>query len=243
MDCLARLFDAVNAMDLSSVPTLSRNEKLILRLSERRDTFVEKFSLPRRSSHDVSSENLPNRSQNGGIDDGVSSEGSTAGQGRAQTPNSVGSDISSALGGSVVWVGEQDLHSEIAKESARRTSFDRASVASGASTNPKEHLAVNGGTHSSSSDGHGHHAQPSNLDTHFYSTTIAYKGYVLPIKIPLYLFPGEVGDVSGLTSDFFPQILIRFLLSTPLLSLSKRFRHRRLSSPGHYIRTFIPMAT
>ncbi|KAG7098250.1 hypothetical protein E1B28_000212 [Marasmius oreades] len=42
-DCLARLFDAVNAMDLSRAPTLSRHEKMVMRLSERKDIFSEKF--------------------------------------------------------------------------------------------------------------------------------------------------------------------------------------------------------
>jgi hypothetical protein len=43
-DCLARLFDAVNSMDLSAAPTLTRHEKLVMRFSERKDIFAEKFS-------------------------------------------------------------------------------------------------------------------------------------------------------------------------------------------------------
>ncbi|KJA19960.1 hypothetical protein HYPSUDRAFT_43867 [Hypholoma sublateritium FD-334 SS-4] len=43
-DCLARLFDAVNSMDLSGAPILSRNEKLVIRSSERKDVFSEKFA-------------------------------------------------------------------------------------------------------------------------------------------------------------------------------------------------------
>ncbi|EMD35474.1 hypothetical protein CERSUDRAFT_116221 [Gelatoporia subvermispora B] len=42
-DCLARLFDAVNSMDISMAPALSRHEKLIMRTSERKDVFIEKF--------------------------------------------------------------------------------------------------------------------------------------------------------------------------------------------------------
>lgn len=42
-DCLARLFDAVNSMDISMAPVLSRHEKLIMRTSERKDVFMEKF--------------------------------------------------------------------------------------------------------------------------------------------------------------------------------------------------------
>ncbi|KAL0067388.1 hypothetical protein AAF712_005617 [Marasmius tenuissimus] len=42
-DCLARLFDAVNSMNLSGAPKLTRQEKMIMRLSERKDIFSEKF--------------------------------------------------------------------------------------------------------------------------------------------------------------------------------------------------------
>jgi len=43
-DCLARLFDAVNSMDLSAAPILTRQEKMVMRFSERKDIFAEKFS-------------------------------------------------------------------------------------------------------------------------------------------------------------------------------------------------------
>ncbi|KAF5346342.1 hypothetical protein D9758_011477 [Tetrapyrgos nigripes] len=45
-DCLARLFDAVNSMDFSAAPILTRHEKLIMRVSERKDIFAEKFTTP-----------------------------------------------------------------------------------------------------------------------------------------------------------------------------------------------------
>lgn len=43
VDVLAGLYDAINAMDLSHMPVLTRGEKLILRSTERRDFFSEKF--------------------------------------------------------------------------------------------------------------------------------------------------------------------------------------------------------
>jgi hypothetical protein len=42
-DCLARLFDAINSMDLSAAPILTRSEKIVMRCSERKDIFAEKF--------------------------------------------------------------------------------------------------------------------------------------------------------------------------------------------------------
>ena len=43
-DCLAQLFDAINSMDLSAVPVLTRREKLVMRSSERNNILLEKFS-------------------------------------------------------------------------------------------------------------------------------------------------------------------------------------------------------
>ena len=49
-DCLARLFDAINSTDLSAAPILTRSKKRIMRNSERKDVFIEKFTSPRASS-------------------------------------------------------------------------------------------------------------------------------------------------------------------------------------------------
>ncbi|KXN90637.1 Protein mesA [Leucoagaricus sp. SymC.cos] len=66
-DCLARLFDAVNSMDLSAVPVLTRQEKLVMRSSERKDIFAEKFSQRVNSqSTTVSRGNLHKPSNSGG---------------------------------------------------------------------------------------------------------------------------------------------------------------------------------
>ena len=43
-ECLTRLFDAINAMDISHAPSLTRDEKLIMRITERKDLFMEKFT-------------------------------------------------------------------------------------------------------------------------------------------------------------------------------------------------------
>ena len=43
-DALARLFDAVNSMDISGAPILTRQEKIVMRCSERKDVFAEKFA-------------------------------------------------------------------------------------------------------------------------------------------------------------------------------------------------------
>lgn len=49
LDVLIRLFDALNSLDLSLMPDFTRSEKLILRASDRRDLFEERFALASRS--------------------------------------------------------------------------------------------------------------------------------------------------------------------------------------------------
>jgi hypothetical protein len=60
-DCLARLFDAINSMDLSAAPILTRHEKIVMRCSERKDVFAEKFVNPKgpNDQHNWSSSGLP----------------------------------------------------------------------------------------------------------------------------------------------------------------------------------------
>ncbi|KAH8830839.1 mesa protein [Flagelloscypha sp. PMI_526] len=45
-EVLSRLFDSINSMDLSGAPVLTRAEKLVMRGSDRKDVFAEKFMLP-----------------------------------------------------------------------------------------------------------------------------------------------------------------------------------------------------
>ena len=49
-ECLSRLFDAANSMDICGAPVLTRHEKLIMRYSERKDVFAEKFRPPESAS-------------------------------------------------------------------------------------------------------------------------------------------------------------------------------------------------
>ncbi|KAE8212200.1 hypothetical protein CF327_g4122 [Tilletia walkeri] len=54
MDCLARLYEAINEMNLTPMPTFSRAEKMILRSSERRDLFEERFAVaPRKDDKEA----------------------------------------------------------------------------------------------------------------------------------------------------------------------------------------------
>ena len=243
-DCLSRLFDAVNSMDISGAPVLTRHEKLIMRSSERKDVFAEKFKPPEsipsttnavaqpppskfRHSRNTSDESKLSFEEgiiartkepkdkddsasfiiDGGAPPSTSSH-SSGGQPQSQigTPSqgsTLGqyspSDSSFSLGGSAVWVGEDGGgdHTMNGKDkepmrippsiSRNRESVDASSTTSsnahGSGTIP--HLTLGDALHGIK-------------DTHFFPTTIAYKGHQLPIKMPLSTFPEEVGDVRDL---------------------------------------------
>ena len=251
-ECLSRLFDAVNSMDISGAPVLTRQEKLIMRCSERKDVFAEKFRPPEFAPSTMTTANQPppakvRHSRGGSIDsklsfeegilvrtrelkdrddgssfiiDGgaplsTSSHGS-GGQSQPQsgTPSqgstlgrSSPSDSSFSLGGSAVWVGEDGGGDHTMNGKDKDPTRIPPSIS--------RHRESVDASSTSSSNAHGNgivsHLTPGDplhgiKDTHFFPTTIAYKGHQLPIKMPLSTFPEEVGDVwdflcfSGLIS-------------------------------------------
>jgi hypothetical protein len=208
-------------MDLSGAPTLTRSEKLIMRYSERKDVFIEKFT----SRASDGSQHLGGRGHHRptnsfgshtSFDEGImmrTSKDSTEGRDRANSDTSgrtasvsqhngslpSPSDASFSLGGSAVWVGEEGGLAEHAGSPGVTSNYG----------SPGSSIAAKGrrSTDASSSSSHGQPPRPpvnagtsdprlGTKDTHFYHTTIDYKGHQLPIKMPLFTFPQEVGDVS-----------------------------------------------
>ncbi|KAH9973799.1 spindle pole body interacting protein [Lactifluus volemus] len=222
-DCLARLFDAINSMNLSAAPVLTRSEKLIMRNSERKDVFIEKFTSPQNPSSSQNHGGRGNHQQtsstgsNTSFDEGIimRTKNSTEGRGRASSDTSVQtrsashhngsqhspSENSFSLGGSAVWVND---------DGGLLDHVSPPGVASshGSHGSPPAAKGGRGSTDTSSNSSHSQYARappPSagisdlrlgTKDTHYYHTTIAYKGHQLPIKMPLYTFPQEVGDCS-----------------------------------------------
>ena len=239
-DALARLFDSINSMDISTAPVLGRQEKLVMRSSERKDIFAEKFATAKDLSASYNNppprpkpQHKPTNSQESqsSFEDGIMMRGrgrsgttSTTSLPQQPTSNpnhSPAEDSSFSLGGSAVWVGDEtELDTTMnGYSNGISTGAVGSSVSVGSSA-----LASRGrkSTDASSSSSHG---QPpgcyngygiSNTtatesqfrtgmvkDTHFFHTTIAYKGHQIPIKLPLSTFPEEVGDVSGLYYGIF----------------------------------------
>ncbi|TFK25718.1 mesa protein [Coprinopsis marcescibilis] len=133
-ECLTRLFDAVNALDLSAAPVLTRNEKLLMRSSERKDIFSEKFAhlaSQQTSSYPQNTRTYAHKSTDSGgshssFEDGLLMRGkdrerpSDKWRETNRPPDENGSystqshqsrespsDSSFSLGGSAVWVGDE----------------------------------------------------------------------------------------------------------------------------------------
>ncbi|KAJ8517912.1 hypothetical protein ONZ45_g4949 [Pleurotus djamor] len=230
-DCLTRLFDSINSMDLSGMPHLNRHEKMIMRSSERKDIFIEKFSStireptpgPYKTNHKPTNSGGSMSSFDEGIllrgKDRDSQASSQTKRDRAGTtssnssslhnhplapqppPQESPSDSSFSLGGSAVWVGDESgldtFATGIDSGSRVSVSTDSSTLVSGRGRRSTDASASS----SSSSNGLGSKltiSAPSafTMDTHFFNTTIAYKGHKLPIKLPLSTFPEEVGDYS-----------------------------------------------
>jgi hypothetical protein len=273
-DCLARLFDAVNAMDITAAPTLTRHEKIVMRCSERNDIFSEKFvAHAKAAGQDPFSSSLaPSSAANplllgatpsnkthrptgsadsySSFEEGIlmrqrertnesatretakqppwdlgpastvtaataTNSGGNGGRDRSGTESTTSqpqhsprSDSPFSLGGNAVWVGEEASPDGAIPAAGGSGAGVKSATSVGSST-----LVTNRGRSStdasSSSSTHGRelgHAGGSSTmlystggvakDTHFYHTSIAYKGHQIPIKMPLFTFPEEVGDVN-----------------------------------------------
>lgn len=231
-DCLARLFDAINSMDVTGAPELTRYEKLVMRASERKDIFGEKFSSPKIPDHVPNSNGAHGKPQHKttsstgsqSSEDGIIIRRHPPGEGmreRSMTESSVASshphphsssppsDSSFSLGGSAVWVGDESaiVDNQVgvaigggpgslapATQPNRGRRSTDASSSSSSHGLAREQNAYNGAIPTTSDP---HLRSGLSKDTHFFQTTIAYKGHQLPIKLPLATFPEEVGDVSS----------------------------------------------
>ncbi|KAJ7678700.1 stabilization of polarity axis-domain-containing protein [Mycena rosella] len=234
-DCLARLFDAVNSMNLSGAPILTRNEKIVMRSSERKDIFSEKFVhlAPPLQGWNTSKTPLQHRSSHSAESFSSFEEGILMrNKDRDEAPVSVQqptaqsspSEASFSLGGSAVWVGDESGLDPTSNEGEDDSilSFVGTTV-TGPIRRRRSTDASSGSSQAHMKDGT---LRPSIAhtpsyydpqmrsgmakDTHFYHTTVAYKDHQLPIKMPLATFPEEVGDYSLITliKAFSSQMLV-----------------------------------
>ncbi|TRM70139.1 docking domain of Afi1 for Arf3 in vesicle trafficking-domain-containing protein [Schizophyllum amplum] len=262
-DCLSRLFDAVNSMDLAGAPSLTRAERLLMRTSDRKDLFAEKFypvaatnnaptppAKQHRTSDSIDSyssfeEDILMRARdNDGASRPSRDRADTASsirtastlQSASQHAQSPPSETSFSLGGSAVWVGDESGLDYGGSEAA--SSYDGQSILSGSSTlagssvtSPgRKRRSTGASTSSALPNGSALRSHPvgsmaaATKDTHFYHTTVQYKDHQLPIKMPLFTFPEEVGDYSLIT-------LVK-LFSSPALVSGPQHPHLHTNGPA-----------
>lgn len=224
-DCLARLFDAVNAMDLSNMPALTRYEKLIMRTTERQDVVIGRYAdyspfgdpgTATQQTTNFSAARPSHRASNSGDSRASFEEGAQRPRRDTQSTRNGADSIKSAtqvrspaspseasfsLDGSAVWVGDESGLDQMGFV-ATAASASSSSIGSGAPTRGRR------STDASSSSSHGAYARGGEnatsltgaataalKDAHFYHTAIHYNEHLLPVKVPLSTFPEEVGEV------------------------------------------------
>jgi hypothetical protein len=186
--CLGRLYEALNAMDTSQAPRLSFDERLLLRASERKDLFEEKFPEiePGTAISGMASETAVDDADRASL---RSNAADTSAETLASSRN--GSVASSADDVTREWVRPRSDSTHSAPNGAPDLMMRRPSELGSTATS---RAATPGPGLSSSLNGTGSSSRPR--DTHFYDTRVFYNAISMPIRIPLATFPEEVGDYS-----------------------------------------------
>lgn len=190
VDCLMRLFDSLNAMDISLAPSYTRHEKFILRTSDRRDLFVEKFA--RRPSREASRPESRNTGHHS--DDSAKRKlgGSTSSELVTEQPNNHARSASAAS----VPSSEPSMDSTVVGEEPPRQSIDNGKPLPSRPHEPpgKQDGYLNGLSTESLPERRSF-TKPVHRDTRVFETQVKYGELNLPIKLPLTTFSEEIGDV------------------------------------------------
>lgn len=224
MEVLMRLFDSLNSLELSGMPQFSRDEKLILRASDRRDLFGERFQ-------DVSQARTPSglrhlahvhveddekvqdstRSRSGSAS---TTQSSLADEGARTTGNNnlaSASIVTSAAAGrstphlphrpSLASLRAGNSGSGILKRRPSAAAQLQLQQASNGLDSSHISLPNNATWRRPSGAAISSTASLGNgkvKDTHYWETSVTYgKIQDLPIRIPTDVFAEEVGEVSG----------------------------------------------
>lgn len=177
-------------MDISLVPKFTRHEKFILRTSDRRDLFVEKFT--KRTSGEASrpeSRNTGHHSDDSAkrkLGESTSSE-PIAEQSNGHTRSTSAASLQSSDPSmeSTVVVGDESL----------RESMDIEKPLPKLHEAPSKQDGYLNGLSTESLPERRSFTKPINRDTRVFNTQVKYGELNLPIKLPLTTFPEEIGDV------------------------------------------------
>lgn len=180
---LGRLYDAANAICTDGKPSLSRHQRIILRASERKDLFEDKFGASHGSHEEESSQDeaaflSPSERL---LEDEVTSN----------EADSISSPVDHDNGTdrpTVTRHGSTSSSSHMVSDGGFGTGPDpfglaKSNVISSAVLSSQRHRSTV--------------ARGSPKDTHFFDTTATFQKISVPIRIPLAVFDEDVGDVSS----------------------------------------------
>lgn len=177
-------------MDISLAPSFTRHQKFILRTSDRRDLFVEKFA--KRASCEASRPESRNTGHHS--DDGAKRKlgGSTSSELVAEQPNNHARSASTGSPPSPIPSMETTV---VAGDEPARESMENGKPL------PKPHEPSGkqdgylNGLSTDSLPERRSFTKPVNRDTRVFEAQVKYGELNLPIKLPLTTFSEEIGDV------------------------------------------------
>ena len=216
LEVLVRLFETLNTIDLSMMPSLSRDEKLILRASDRRDLFEERFKeepptarapsgLRHLTNMNDDEDQTPQIVQRSRSESTSTTQSSIADDGnKGMTSSSV---VGSAAGRSTPHLPHRPSLASLRPGSGAAGLLKRRPSAANQlqlqqAGHEGSHISLptlaNWKKSNGANTGSMTHVQDGRIrDTHYWETNVTY-GRIqdLPVRIPTDVFPEEVGEVS-----------------------------------------------
>ncbi|KAH8925416.1 spindle pole body interacting protein [Atractiella rhizophila] len=209
---LSSLYNAINGMDVSALPQLSRDEKIVLKFSERRDLFEEKFSAQEEGPYGPAvGLGLVYRGNGNGADVGSSMHRSESSTSLTASLKSTSSRPPFKHRPSDASFTEDLVSSSTVQHINRHHSRPSVGTLSDLSHHSSESdeqevlRAVTGNSKAGHVNGRpitilqsrvnatsGTQKKPK--DTHVFESKLKFGGIELPVRIPLATFDEEVGD-------------------------------------------------
>jgi hypothetical protein len=188
---LAKLFDSINAISMRGCPRLSQAERLILRYSERRDLFKEKFPA------EISGIAKPDERPTSTGEELILTEEYALAPTSKTTADIVlpASSTKRSIKGTLDRFSNPGIRRM--RKSSRSSLRDISDLVGGQSLSPIDSSPpgmTSGSSHSSLKSRRGTQGAPTK-DTHFFETTALYNGLTIPIRVPLASSTEEVGEV------------------------------------------------
>ncbi|WWC62606.1 uncharacterized protein I303_105203 [Kwoniella dejecticola CBS 10117] len=237
-EILARLFDSANAISTVGMPRFTRYERILLRSSERKDLFEEKFGITQPDSgtkeifEDLSSE--PGHGSNS-VDDheGV-------------RPRNGSGSVSGGPSTTTAAMSSKSNHRKTLSSSSGVRMVRKGSASS--QTQSPFHLATppsKEGRLTPDIDQGRRKGVPR--DTHFFETEARFKKITVPIRIPMTVFDEDVGDyslielvqtfshnITPFPPPYHPHLHTNGSMTHPIiLILNAMLAHKRVMFLGH----------